>query len=256
MSQVSFKVTWKVHKTFLPMPPSFSDLLPDGDEVSLILQDAGGQKYAVIYSRQNKGLLMQGFVNWVRNYDPQPGDIIVFELIDSKTRLFRIALDKEGPGPTDGLYLGKRKDLLGKFPTDRNFFLPIQDLVTHVFICGVTGTGKTVMGKAIIEEAILKKIPAIIVDLKGDLSSLALIFTSLQESEFEPWIEVRPGAQRREIVRAEVERHKEKLASFGLTSEDMKRLRSNAAFAVFTPKLGKGIPLAIASPLAAPPDIV
>jgi DnaJ-domain-containing protein 1 len=112
------------------------------------------------------------------------------------------------------------------------------------------------MGKTIIEEAILKKVPAIIVDLKGDLSSLGLIFSSLQESEFEPWVEVRAGMQRRERVREEVEKYQAKLASFGLTTEDAERLKSQASFAVFTPKAGKGIPLAIASPLAAPPDIV
>jgi len=259
MNQVRFYVPWVTGKGIaLTMPPGFSDLFPVPEDVMslpLMLRDEKGQEYAVIYNRQRNEILMQGFIGWVRNYEPQTGGDVIFELIDAQTRLFRIALDRDGPGPTDGLYLGKRKDLLGKFPTDRNFFLPVQDLVTHVFICGVTGTGKTVMGKALIEEAILKKIPAIVVDLKGDLTSLALIFSSLQESEFEPWVEVRPGMHRREAVRTEVERHKTKLASFGLTSEDMERLRNSAAFAVFTPKIGKGIPLAIASPLAAPPDI-
>jgi hypothetical protein len=260
MSQVRFYVAWSVGKgTALPMPSGFSDLFAVAEDVislPLMLRDDKGQEYAVIYNRQRNDILMQGLITWVRNYEPQAGDTLVFELIDSQTRLFRIALDNEGPGPTDGLYLGKRKDLLGKFPTDRNFFLPIQDLVTHVFICGVTGTGKTVLGKAIIEEAILRKIPAIIVDLKGDLTSLALIFSSLQETEFEPWVEARPGLRRSEVIKSEVERHKEKLASFGLTPDDMERLQGSASFAVFTPKIGKGIPLAIASPLAAPPDIV
>jgi len=257
MNQVRFYVPWAVGKgTALSMPEDFSESFTGAeDEVPLLLQDEKGQKFPVIYNRQRNEIPMQWLVAWMRNYEPQAGADVIFELIDSQTRLFRIALDKEGPRPTDGLYLGKRKDLLGKFPSDRNFFLPLQDLVTHVFICGVTGTGKTVMGKVIIEEAILKKIPAIIVDLKGDLSSLALIFSSLQESEFEPWVEVRPGMSRREVVRAEVEKHKERLVSFGLTPEDMERLRSSASFAVFTPKVGKGIPLAIASPLAAPPDI-
>ena len=259
MNQVRFYVPWAVGKgTALSMPQDFLGLFPVVEDVvslPLMLRDEKGQEYAVIYHRQRNEILIQGLIAWIRNYEPQAGATVVFELIDSQTRLLRIALDKDGPSPTDGLYLGKRKDLLGKFPTDRNFFLPIQDLVTHVFICGVTGTGKTVMAKAIIEEAILKKIPAIIVDLKGDLTSLALIFSSLQESEFEPWVEVRPGMQRREVVRAEAEKHKTKLASFGLTPDDMERLRSSAAFAVFTPKIGKGIPLAIASPLAAPPDI-
>jgi len=258
MNQVRFYIPWTIGKgTALTMAEEFSALFAGAeDEVPLLLQDEKGQKFPVIYNRQRNEIPMQWLISWVRNYNPTAGSDLIFELIDPQTRLFRIALDKESPTPTDGLYLGKRKDLLGKFSTDRNFFLPIQDLVTHIFICGVTGTGKTVMGKSIIEEAILKKIPAIIVDLKGDLSSLGLIFSSLEESEFEPWIEVRAGANRRETVRSEVEKHKEKLAYFGLTSDDMERLRSCTSFGVFTPKVGKGIPLAIASPLAAPPDIV
>jgi len=257
MNQVRFYVSWTVGKgTALSMPDGFSELFPEAeDDVALLLQDEKGQRFAVIYNRQRNEIPMQGLISWMRDFEPTAGSDVIFELIDSQARLLRIALDKESPRPTDGLYLGKRKDLLGKFPTDRNFFLPIQDLVTHVFICGVTGTGKTVMGKSIIEESILKKIPSIIVDLKGDLSSLGLIFSSLEESEFEPWVDVRAGANRRETVRSEVEGYKKKLASFGLTSDDMERLRSCASFGVFTPKVGKGIPLAIASPLAAPPDI-
>ena len=220
MSQVRFYVHWPVGKgTSLTMSIDFSELFPGAEEeVSLLLQDEKGHKFPVIYNRTHNEIAMRWLIDWVRNYEPRSGDTIVIELIDSQARLFRIALDKPGNiKPTDGFYLGKQKDLLGKFLTDRNFFLPIQDLVTHVFICGVTGTGKTVMGKAIIEEAILKRVPAIIVDLKGDLSSLALIFASLQEAEFEPWIEVRAGMQRREVVQGEVKRHKEKLVTWSLS---------------------------------------
>ena len=257
MNQVRFYVPWAVGKgTALSMPEGFSELFPGAeDDVPLLLQDEKGQKFPVIYNRQRNEIAMQWLITWVRNFEPTAGSDLIFELIDSQTRLLRIALERESARPTDGLYLGKRKDVLGKFSTDRNFFLPVQDLVTHVFICGVTGTGKTVMGKSIIEEAVLKKIPSIIVDLKGDLSSLGLIFSTLEESEFEPWIDVRPGANKRETVRNEVETYKNKLASFGLTSDDMERLRSCASVGVFTPKVGKGISLAIASPLAAPSDI-
>jgi hypothetical protein len=257
MNQNKFCIPWKVGKgTSLKMTEEFSSLFPKTkSEVPLILQDQNKQKFSVIYNRENNEILMQGLISWVRNYEPTAGANLIFELLDPEQPLFRLTLDKETPPPPDGLYLGKRKDLLGKYATDKNFFLPVQDLVTHVFICGVTGTGKTVMGKSIIEEAILKGIPAIIVDLKGDLSSLGLIFSSLEESEFEPWVEVQARENRQAVIRTEVERYKEKLAAFGLTTADMEQLKNKASFAVFTPKVGKGIPLAIASPLAAPPDI-
>lgn len=262
MNQVRFYIPWKVGKgKFLSMTSGFSKLfLESENDVPLMLQDEKGGKFPVIYNRQRNEIAMRWLIDWVRNYSPTSGSTVTFELIGPKANLFRISFGEETPRPTDkqptnGLYLGKCKDVLGKFHTDRNYTLPVQDLLTHVFICGVTGTGKTVLGKTIIEEAILKEIPAIIVDLKGDLSSLPLIFPSLQEYEFEPWIEVPKGKSRREKARSEAEKHKDKLESFGLTSDDMVRLRNCASFAVFTPKLGKGIPIAIASPLAAPPDI-
>ena len=257
MNQNKFHIPWKVGKgASLKMTEEFSSLFPNSkSDLPIILQDQNGQKFSAIYSRENNEILMSGLIAWVRNYEPTAGTNLIFELLDTEQPLFRLTLDKETPPPPDGLYLGKRKDLLGKYATDKKFFLPVQDLVTHVFICGVTGTGKTVMGKSIIEEAILKGIPSIIVDLKGDLSSLGLIFSSLEASEFEPWVEVQARENRQAVIQSEVERYKEKLAAFGLTTADMEQLKNKASFAVFTPKVGKGIPLAIASPLAAPPDI-
>jgi len=259
MNQNKIYIPWKGGKgSSLKMTEEFSSLFSKAkSKVPLILQDQDGQEFSVIYNREKNEIPTTGLISWIRNHNQTTNDglTLVFELLDSEQSLFRLTLDKEILPPPDGLYLGKRKDLLGKYSTDQKFFLPIQDLVTHVFICGVTGTGKTVMGKSIIEEAILKGIPSIIVDLKGDLSSLGLIFSSLEESEFEPWIEVQARQNRQAVIQSEIEKYKENLATFGLTTEDMERLRNKASFAVFTPKAGKGIPLAIASPLAAPPDV-
>ena len=48
-------------------------------------------------------------------------------------------------------------------------------LPRHTFVCGSTGSGKTVFAKALLEEALLQGIPAIVIDVKGDLASLALL---------------------------------------------------------------------------------
>ncbi|HYM40058.1 MAG TPA: helicase HerA-like domain-containing protein [Thermoplasmata archaeon] len=58
--------------------------------------------------------------------------------------------------------------------------LPEEDLLRHVVILGATGSGKTVLGKAILEEAVRVGVPVIAVDSQGDLASLALAAT--QES--------------------------------------------------------------------------
>ncbi len=52
--------------------------------------------------------------------------------------------------------------------------LPEEDLLRHVVILGATGSGKTVLGKAILEEAVRTGVPVIAVDSQGDLASLAI----------------------------------------------------------------------------------
>ncbi|MFL2985333.1 MAG: helicase HerA-like domain-containing protein [Candidatus Poseidoniaceae archaeon] len=67
-----------------------------------------------------------------------------------------------------GLFLGERRDN-GK-PVD----IAPQVLARHAAMLGSTGSGKTVMAKALIEEAAIAKIPSLIIDPQGDLARLAL----------------------------------------------------------------------------------
>lgn len=75
-----------------------------------------------------------------------------------------------------GLFLGHEvvHDYSGQAKRGERVELPIGALSTHTFVCGATGAGKTVFAKAIVEEAALAGIPVIVIDLKGDLASLAL----------------------------------------------------------------------------------
>ena len=58
-------------------------------------------------------------------------------------------------------------------------------LARHAAMLGSTGSGKTVMAKALIEEATLAGIPSLILDPQGDLARLAL---GLNENELkEHW---------------------------------------------------------------------
>ena len=52
--------------------------------------------------------------------------------------------------------------------------IPSQILARHAAMLGSTGSGKTVMAKALIEEATLAGIPSLILDPQGDLARLAL----------------------------------------------------------------------------------
>lgn len=151
------------------------------------------------------------------------------------------------------LYIGRHLDPNG-MPGEL-YRHKLSDLITHTFICGGSGSGKTVMGKAIIEEAALKGVPSIIVDLKGDLSSLALAFGELAAPAVAPWIEVEDKSTLGRAALAEANTFRKRLWDWGLAETNVREFSNQVAVEIFTPRseLGRrvSIPL-ISSP---PPDI-
>ena len=63
-----------------------------------------------------------------------------------------------------------------------------SDLTTHAAIIGMTGSGKTGLGIALMEEAMLDNIPALIIDPKGDMGNLCLRSPRYEASDFIPWV--------------------------------------------------------------------
>src|SRR5690606_2875289 len=63
-----------------------------------------------------------------------------------------------------------------------------KDLVTHGVVLGMTGSGKTGLCIALLEEAAMDNIPAIVIDPKGDIPNLLLTFPDLAAEDFRPWI--------------------------------------------------------------------
>ena len=63
-----------------------------------------------------------------------------------------------------------------------------KDLVTHGVVLGMTGSGKTGLCMALLEEAAMDHVPAIVIDPKGDIANLMLTFPELAPSDFRPWI--------------------------------------------------------------------
>ncbi len=85
-------------------------------------------------------------------------------------------------------YLGRRYDLGTGKGSDQAILYDSRDLVTHGVCVGMTGSGKTGLCLAILEEAAIDGIPVIAIDPKGDLANLLLTFPNLAPEDFRPWI--------------------------------------------------------------------
>src|SRR5690242_11855976 len=83
-------------------------------------------------------------------------------------------------------YLGKRFDVTKRTRLDETVLYDSKDLVTHAVCVGMTGSGKTGLGIAMIEEAALDGVPVLAIDPKGDLSNLLLTFPDLAAADFQP----------------------------------------------------------------------
>ena len=85
-------------------------------------------------------------------------------------------------------YLGRPWDLATRKPTPGLVLYDSKDLVTHAVCVGMTGSGKTGLCLALLEEAAIDGIPALVIDPKGDLADLMLTFPELRPEDFLPWI--------------------------------------------------------------------
>ena len=95
-------------------------------------------------------------------------------------------------------YLGRPYDLEKKKQKDGILLYDSKDLVTHAVCVGMTGSGKTGLCIALLEEAAIDGIPSIVIDPKGDLSNLLLTFPDLKREDFAVWID-QQDAQKRNL---------------------------------------------------------
>src|SRR6476620_6804199 len=136
-------------------------------------------------------------------------------------------------------YLGRRFDLSTKKTTPDLVLYDSKDLVTHALCVGMTGSGKTGLGVAIIEEAAIDGVPVIVIDPKGDLTNLLLTFPDLRAEDFAPWVSGdearRAGKSEAEFAADQAGRWKKGLAEWGEDGARIKRLRDAVEFTLYTP---------------------
>ncbi|MBA7515528.1 hypothetical protein ES705_07570 [subsurface metagenome] len=236
------------------------------DKKQITLIDESGNRYPCLLHLTERHLY--GIEQWRRQAKPSLADKILLEATPAelasdscRIRLIR-ANDQSSAAPipqspssplspppvsSDQLYLGQRLKLeyFDKTPLLETLTIPLEDLIRHVFICGVTGAGKTVLGKILVEEAALRRVPAVVIDLKGDLSSLALRFPTLRAEEFEPWVDVSRHGNRAVKAAQEADQFKQQLGRYGLSAKDVAEHCSRVEVNVFTPRSNKGFRLAL-----------
>jgi hypothetical protein len=156
----------------------------------------------------------------------------------------------------DTLYLGRLVDEQNQL-TDRPVEYPLDHLTTHALLLGATGSGKTGLGLALVEEALRHQIPVLLLDVKGDLANLLLTFPDLSPEDFAPWIDAdvtqRQGQTPDQAARATSERWRTGLLGWGLGPEHIAQLRLSADIALYTPGLRAGRPVDILARFSAPP---
>lgn len=153
-------------------------------------------------------------------------------------------------------YLGRIFDTQADHVTEAAVTYDPADLTTHAVVTGMTGSGKTGLCIALLEEAALQGIPAIIIDPKGDLTNLLLHFPALAPGDFQPWIDPdiarRAGETVEQASLAASTAWRKGLDQWNISPERLRDLSESAAFAIYTPGSDAGIPVSVLSSLAAP----
>ena len=153
-------------------------------------------------------------------------------------------------------YLGRTYDLGAKELRDDLVLYDSKDLVTHGVVLGMTGSGKTGLCIALLEEAAMDNIPAIVIDPKGDIANLLLSFPDLTPESFRPWIN-EDDAQKKGLTPDEhaaktAAMWKSGLESWGQSADRIRQFREKIDMAVYTPGSNAGLPVSILSSLDVP----
>src|SRR5688572_24419960 len=153
-------------------------------------------------------------------------------------------------------YLGREFDLEARKPTERPVLYDSRDLVTHAMCVGMTGSGKTGLCLALIEETAIDGVPVIAIDPKGDLGNLLLTFPGLTSTEFQPWVDEdearRLNLSVDDFAAGQAALWSKGLASWGQDGARIQKLRESAEFSILTPGSRAGRPVSILSSFAAP----
>ena len=154
-------------------------------------------------------------------------------------------------------YLGREYDLAAKRADGALVLYDSKDLVTHGVVLGMTGSGKTGLCLALLEEAAIDQVPALVIDPKGDIANFLLAFPELSAADFRPWINeeeaAKQGLTADDYAAKTADTWRKGLAEWGQGPERIAALRAKVDVNIFTPGSKAGIPVSILGSFEVPP---
>lgn len=151
------------------------------------------------------------------------------------------------------MYIGNATKL-GVKNTPERYVLSPHHLTTHAIVVGASGTGKTGGLIVMLEEAVRAEVPLLVIDVKGDMANLGLVFSDFEASRFVPWIQKNPSEKRsvEQVAQELAQERQEALEAWGLSLNDVRDFTRKAALRVITPGHTSGEPLHVLSALEHP----
>lgn len=154
-------------------------------------------------------------------------------------------------------YLGRVRDVDRNVTTPEYLLYDSRDLTTHALCVGMTGSGKTGLCIALLEEAAIDGIPALVVDPKGDIGNLLLTFPQLRPEDFQPWVDeaeaARQGLTVEQYAQQVATQWRQGLAEWDQDGARIERFRSATDLTIYTPGSSAGTGVTILKSFAAPP---
>ncbi|HTO86835.1 MAG TPA: ATP-binding protein [Thermoanaerobaculia bacterium] len=145
---------------------------------------------------------------------------------------------------------------LGRTADGKPLRYSINDLLTHGVCVGMTGSGKTGLCVGLLEELLLSDTPLFLLDPKGDVTNLLLMFPELRSEDFAAWVDPetarRAGHSAVEEGAAVSKLWREGLRKWKVPLDSLGRLRAQVCYRVFTPGSRTGRPVDVLGTLALP----